>query len=202
MRFEHPGMRIDLGGIGKGYAVDRGTAILKARGIQHAIVTAGGDSRIIGDHMGRPWMIAIRIPTTRTRWSRASRCPTPRCQPRATTNATSMRTACAITTSSTRAPATRRARFAAPRSSAHRHADRRHVEDRVRARRRKHARDHQPHARLRRGIRQPGRQGAVLERPAPAETALGPSRRPPPPPLLGRAPVADLQQRIHFGLGG
>jgi FAD:protein FMN transferase len=62
VRFEHAGMRIDLGGIGKGYAVDRGIDILKARGIQHAVVTAGGDSRILGDHMGRPWLVAIRHP--------------------------------------------------------------------------------------------------------------------------------------------
>jgi thiamine biosynthesis lipoprotein len=62
VRFEHPGMRIDLGGIGKGYAVDRGIEILKARGITHALVTAGGDSRIIGDRMGRPWLVAIRHP--------------------------------------------------------------------------------------------------------------------------------------------
>src|SRR6202047_4630703 len=47
VKFEHSGMRIDLGGIGKGYAVDRGVAILKARGVQHAVVTAGGDSRIL-----------------------------------------------------------------------------------------------------------------------------------------------------------
>jgi FAD:protein FMN transferase len=62
VRFEHPGMRIDLGGIGKGYAVDRGIEILKARGIARALVTAGGDSRIIGDRMGRPWLVAIRHP--------------------------------------------------------------------------------------------------------------------------------------------
>jgi thiamine biosynthesis lipoprotein len=62
VRFEHAGMRIDLGGIGKGYAVDRGIAILQGRGIQHAVVTAGGDTRIIGDHMGRPWLVAIRHP--------------------------------------------------------------------------------------------------------------------------------------------
>jgi thiamine biosynthesis lipoprotein len=62
VRFEHPGMRIDLGGIGKGYAVDRGIDVLKARGIQRALVTAGGDSRIIGDRMGRPWLVAIRHP--------------------------------------------------------------------------------------------------------------------------------------------
>ena len=62
VRFEHQGMRIDLGGIGKGYAVDHGIGILQARGFQHALVTAGGDSRIIGDRMGRPWMIGIRNP--------------------------------------------------------------------------------------------------------------------------------------------
>jgi FAD:protein FMN transferase len=62
IHFGHPGMRIDLGGIGKGYAVDRGVEILKARGVDHAVVTAGGDSRIIGDHMGRPWLVAIRHP--------------------------------------------------------------------------------------------------------------------------------------------
>jgi thiamine biosynthesis lipoprotein len=62
VHFERPGMRIDLGGIGKGYAVDRGIAILQARGFDHALVTAGGDSRIIGDRMGRPWWVGIRNP--------------------------------------------------------------------------------------------------------------------------------------------
>jgi thiamine biosynthesis lipoprotein len=62
VRFEHLGMRIDLGGIGKGYAVDRGIDILKKRGIDRALVTAGGDSRILGDRMGRPWLVAIRHP--------------------------------------------------------------------------------------------------------------------------------------------
>jgi thiamine biosynthesis lipoprotein len=60
--FEHKGMRIDLGGIGKGYAVDRGIEILQKRGAQHAVVTAGGDTRIIGDHLGRAWLVAIRHP--------------------------------------------------------------------------------------------------------------------------------------------
>ena len=62
IRFGRPGMRIDLGGIAKGYAVDRGVAILKARGIQHALVTAGGDSRLLGDHLGRPWLVSIAHP--------------------------------------------------------------------------------------------------------------------------------------------
>jgi FAD:protein FMN transferase len=62
VRFEHPGMRIDVGGIGKGYAVDHGIGILQKLGIKHAVVTAGGDTRIIGDHMGRPWVVGIRNP--------------------------------------------------------------------------------------------------------------------------------------------
>ena len=62
VHFARPGVRIDLGGIGKGHAVDRGIELLRARGIQHALVTAGGDSRIIGDRFGKPWIVGIRHP--------------------------------------------------------------------------------------------------------------------------------------------
>jgi FAD:protein FMN transferase len=62
VRFAMPGMRIDVGGIGKGYAVDRCIGILQSLGVTHAIVTAGGDSRIIGDRDGRPWVVGIRHP--------------------------------------------------------------------------------------------------------------------------------------------
>jgi thiamine biosynthesis lipoprotein len=62
VHFARAGVRIDLGGIGKGHAVDRGIAVLQARGIQHALVTAGGDSRIIGDRFGKPWVVGIRHP--------------------------------------------------------------------------------------------------------------------------------------------
>jgi thiamine biosynthesis lipoprotein len=62
VKFAMPGMRIDVGGIGKGYAVDRCIAILQSMGISHALVTAGGDSRIIGDRDGRPWIVGIRHP--------------------------------------------------------------------------------------------------------------------------------------------
>ncbi|HET8711300.1 MAG TPA: FAD:protein FMN transferase [Spongiibacteraceae bacterium] len=62
VQFMKPGMRIDLGGIAKGYAVDQGANILLAHGIKNAIVTAGGDSRILGDHRGRPWMVGIKDP--------------------------------------------------------------------------------------------------------------------------------------------
>jgi thiamine biosynthesis lipoprotein len=62
VRFSQQGVRIDLGGIAKGYSVDRGIDVLKARGITRAYVSAGGDSRIIGDRFGKPWMVGIRDP--------------------------------------------------------------------------------------------------------------------------------------------
>ncbi|MEP7101260.1 MAG: FAD:protein FMN transferase [Burkholderiales bacterium] len=62
LRFEREGMRIDLGGFAKGHAVDNAAQILRHRGIRHAIVSAGGDSRVIGDRRGRPWTIGIRDP--------------------------------------------------------------------------------------------------------------------------------------------
>ena len=62
VRFTQPGVRIDLGGIAKGWAVDQGIEILKKAGVQRAMVTAGGDTRIIGDRFGKPWMVGIRDP--------------------------------------------------------------------------------------------------------------------------------------------
>ncbi|MEX0898951.1 MAG: FAD:protein FMN transferase [Steroidobacteraceae bacterium] len=67
VRFLKPGVRIDLGGIAKGHAVDSSIAILQARGIRNATVTAGGDSRILGDRRGRPWVVGIRHPDDRDR---------------------------------------------------------------------------------------------------------------------------------------
>lgn len=62
VRFARDGMRIDLGGFAKGHAVDSCVALLRECGIAHAIVSAGGDSRVIGDRRGRPWTVAVRDP--------------------------------------------------------------------------------------------------------------------------------------------
>jgi len=62
VRFARAGMRIDLGGFAKGHAVDRAALLLAERGIAHAIVSAGGDSRVLGDRRGRPWTVGIRDP--------------------------------------------------------------------------------------------------------------------------------------------
>ena len=44
LRFARPGMELDLGGIAKGYAVDRVVALLRARGVTAALVSAGGST--------------------------------------------------------------------------------------------------------------------------------------------------------------
>ena len=62
LRFARPGMRIDLGGFAKGHAVDRAAALLLKQGVRQAWISAGGDSRVLGDRRGRPWSLAIRDP--------------------------------------------------------------------------------------------------------------------------------------------
>lgn len=60
--FKHENTRIDLGGIAKGHAVDNAVNYLVQQGVKHGIVSAGGDSRIIGDRRGRPWMLGVKSP--------------------------------------------------------------------------------------------------------------------------------------------
>jgi FAD:protein FMN transferase len=63
VQFSQKGVRIDLGGIAKGYSVDKGIEVLQSFGFTRAYVSAGGDSRIIGDRFGKPWMVGIRDPS-------------------------------------------------------------------------------------------------------------------------------------------
>ena len=60
--YGHKNIRIDLGGIAKGHAVDKAAEILTKYGVKHASISAGGDSRIIGDRKGRPWIVGIKNP--------------------------------------------------------------------------------------------------------------------------------------------
>ena len=62
VRFAHPEVYVDLGGIAKGHAVDRCATILAREGILQGTISAGGDSRIIGDRRGKPWTVGIRDP--------------------------------------------------------------------------------------------------------------------------------------------
>jgi FAD:protein FMN transferase len=64
IRFDRPGVELDLGGIAKGYAVDRAVGVLRAHGIGAALVSAGG-STLYG--LGRPpgeegWAVKVRDP--------------------------------------------------------------------------------------------------------------------------------------------
>jgi FAD:protein FMN transferase len=64
VRFDRAGVELDLGGIAKGYAVDRAVNILKQRGIERALVSAGG-STIYG--LGSPpggngWEVDVQDP--------------------------------------------------------------------------------------------------------------------------------------------
>jgi thiamine biosynthesis lipoprotein len=56
------GMAIDLGGIAKGYAVDRGFELLKSLGYKNLIVNAGGDLRVGGLKNSQSWSIGIQNP--------------------------------------------------------------------------------------------------------------------------------------------
>src|SRR5947208_2461193 len=60
VRLDVPGMRIDLGGIAKGYILDRALDVLRAQGVTRALLEAGGDI-VLGDAPpGQPgWRIAM-----------------------------------------------------------------------------------------------------------------------------------------------
>ena len=60
--FAKQGVRINLGGIAKGYTVERAAELLRQRGVTNGIVTAGGDTRLLGDRRGEPWVVGIRDP--------------------------------------------------------------------------------------------------------------------------------------------
>lgn len=56
------GMSIDLGGIAKGFAVDKAFELLKSLGYKNLIVNAGGDLRVGGFKVDQPWSIGIQNP--------------------------------------------------------------------------------------------------------------------------------------------
>jgi thiamine biosynthesis lipoprotein len=60
--FARPGVKIGLGGIAKGYAVQRGIETFRKRGVRSAIVEAGGDLQVIGTKFGKRWNIGLKDP--------------------------------------------------------------------------------------------------------------------------------------------
>jgi len=61
--FTVEGMKITLGGIAKGYAVDEALEVISSMGIKHALVNAGGDMGTLGSKPNRePWNVALVNP--------------------------------------------------------------------------------------------------------------------------------------------
>jgi FAD:protein FMN transferase len=66
--YNEPEIALDLGGIAKGYAVDRAVAVLRDWGVTDALVNAGGDLYAMGSSAeGDPWKVGIRSPSDPSR---------------------------------------------------------------------------------------------------------------------------------------
>jgi thiamine biosynthesis lipoprotein len=64
IRFAHRDVGLDLGGIAKGYGVDRAVAALRAHGMRDAVVNVGGDLYAMGTaEDGDAWRVGIRSPS-------------------------------------------------------------------------------------------------------------------------------------------
>lgn len=66
IKFLGKGVKIDLGGVAKGYAIDRAGEILKKHGIKNFIVNYGGDMLVCGNKGGEPWSIGIKNPDNKS----------------------------------------------------------------------------------------------------------------------------------------
>jgi len=62
VKLRRAGMRMGLGGIAKGYAVDRCAAVLRAAGLQNFMVQAGGDLYVAGRKGNVNWVVGVRDP--------------------------------------------------------------------------------------------------------------------------------------------
>lgn len=62
IEFKIPRMKIDLGAIAKGYAVDCAVTKIKEHGIKSCLINAGGQIYCLGDKFGKPWRVAIKNP--------------------------------------------------------------------------------------------------------------------------------------------
>ncbi len=62
MESMNPAVQLDFGGIAKGFAIDTAIDILRAHGLNDALVNAGGDLRAISSGEGNPWVVGIKGP--------------------------------------------------------------------------------------------------------------------------------------------
>ncbi len=64
VRFQREGMGIDLGGIAKGFALDRARAVLVSGGVRRAVLDLGGNLAFLGNGPDDGWRVAVRDPAT------------------------------------------------------------------------------------------------------------------------------------------
>ena len=65
VRLVRPGMRLDVGGIGKGYAADEAVRVIQNLGIKAVLIDAGGDLTLAGVPLGRKgWEVEINSGTS------------------------------------------------------------------------------------------------------------------------------------------
>jgi len=65
IEFKLPGMKIDLGGIAKGFALDYAAIKLKKSGIKSCLINAGGQVYALGAKFGKPWRVGILNPRSK-----------------------------------------------------------------------------------------------------------------------------------------
>jgi thiamine biosynthesis lipoprotein len=69
LRFARDGVKIDLGGIAKGYGVDRVAKVLRSSGVTDALVDLSGNMVALGDAAGRHgWAVGVRDPSGHHPW--------------------------------------------------------------------------------------------------------------------------------------
>lgn len=62
VEFIASGVKVDLGAIAKGYALDCALKKLKENNITSCLINIGGQIYCLGDRFGKPWKIAIQSP--------------------------------------------------------------------------------------------------------------------------------------------
>lgn len=62
IRLTDPRTQVGLGGIAKGYAVERAVTILRASGLKAFCLRVGGELYCAGDKHGTPWQVGVRDP--------------------------------------------------------------------------------------------------------------------------------------------
>ncbi|MDH5516548.1 MAG: FAD:protein FMN transferase [Gammaproteobacteria bacterium] len=62
LQSDNESVQLNFGAFAKGFAIQRSIQTLKKLGIEQAVINAGGDLKVLGQHIDRAWRIGIRHP--------------------------------------------------------------------------------------------------------------------------------------------